>query len=99
MIQAMFAAAGKPRAIIEICSDPRLRGVQRALDWAEIEAILDQYPMVELFLLIVDRDGQAGRRQQLDSIENNAGQRLRAGRLLLAENCWQELEVGVPRRA
>lgn len=95
ILTAMFNAAGRPRAIIEVCMDPLLQGVSRALDWAEIESILDRYPMVDLFLLVVDRDGQAGRRQQLNSIENNAGRKLAAGRLLLAENCWQELEVWV----
>lgn len=52
--------------------------------------------MVRVFLLIVDRDGQPGRRQQLERLEGQAGAvLLETNRVFLAENAWQEVEVWV----
>ena len=51
---------------------------------------------VDLFLLCVDRDGNANRRQVLDSIERKADEVLAGrGKRLIAENAWQEIEVWV----
>jgi hypothetical protein len=63
------------------------------MDWDRIEEVIDMYPMVNIFLLIVDRDGKAGRRAALTNIENKANQKLTNDRSLLAENAWQEIEV------
>lgn len=50
--------------------------------------------MVEIFLLLVDRDGIESRRQALDLLEEKAKTHLGADkRILLAENAWQEIEV------
>ena len=51
------------------------------------------YPTVDIFLLLVDRDGIATRRKALDSIEAKAQKVLVDDRVLLAENAWQEIEV------
>ena len=51
------------------------------------------YPTVDVFLLLVDRDGIATRRTALDCIEANALDVLADDRILLAENAWQEIEV------
>jgi hypothetical protein len=51
--------------------------------------------MVHIFFLVVDRDGNAGRRQALNAIETNAVAMLTANRAFLAENAWQEVEVWV----
>ena len=47
--------------------------------------------MVDLFILCVDRDGNAGRRQRLDEVEAEFG----AARAFafFAENAWEELET------
>lgn len=50
---------------------------------------------VDLFLLCVDRDGKNGRKAALEKIEQQAANSLTSGKLLLAENAWQELEVWV----
>jgi hypothetical protein len=94
IIEAMLAQAGKPRANVRVCQDPLLGGVEQALKWERIAEILDRYrAMVHVFLLIVDRDGEPGRRAALDRIENLASENQPAARLLLAENAWQEIEV------
>src|SRR5262245_52909145 len=51
------------------------------------------YPMVQIFLLVVDRDGEEGRRAALDNLEARARGILGPGRIFLAEQAWQEIEV------
>jgi predicted ATPase len=51
-----------------------IRGVREALKWPRIQEILDRYRgMVDCFLLIVDRDGLAGRKKSLAAIEREVG--------------------------
>lgn len=96
IIQAMMTNLGRPRAKVQICRDPLLGGVGEALKKENIRAILDRYRMVQLFLLCVDRDGQAGRRTSLDRLEEDAKTFLEGrNSAFLAENAWQELEVWV----
>lgn len=95
IITAMMAKLGKPRTKVMICQDPLLGGISEALKWENIENIINQYPMVDLFLLCVDRDGKEGRKTALEKIEAQAASLLPSRRLLLAENAWQEIEVWV----
>ena len=44
------------RSSVEVLRDPYLSGVDQALDMKTIAAIVDENRMVDLFLLIVDRD-------------------------------------------
>ena len=94
IIEAMMAWLERPRTSVQVLTDPNLGGVERALNWAELEPIVRRYQgMVDLFLLCVDRDNNEHRRSRLDHIEVQAASVLGAGRLFLAENAWQELEV------
>ncbi|GAB4288390.1 MAG: hypothetical protein Fur0025_22500 [Oscillatoriaceae cyanobacterium] len=95
IIQAMMAQIGKPRAKVIICKDPLLGGVEEALKWENIERIIKRYPMVNLFLLCVDRDSKPGRKNQLDKLEAAASNILPDKCFFLAENAWQEIEVWV----
>ncbi|MBK1987751.1 hypothetical protein A0J48_009410 [Sphaerospermopsis aphanizomenoides BCCUSP55] len=96
IIAAMMEALGKPKTKVIVCKDPLLGGVSEALKWENIQNIINRYKgMVDLFLLCVDRDGKAGRKNQLDKIEEEAKNILTDGKLLLAENAWQEIEVWV----
>lgn len=64
------------------------------MHWCRFAKILEQYAgMIDLFLLCIDRDGDAGRRTALNRIEQQAAATLPPGRLLLAEHAWQEREV------
>ncbi len=72
IVERMFAEIGKPRAKVLICFDPLLGGIDQATNWDRIRDILDMYPMVDIFLLLVDRDGSATRRAALNRIEINA---------------------------
>ena len=94
IIKKMLAEIGKPNAKVEMCLDPLLGGISEALKWSRIREVLDQYQgMVQIFLLLVDRDGAEGRRQRLDSLETQAAEYLRESRVLFGENAWQEVEV------
>lgn len=95
IIGAIMAKLGKPRAKVMICQDPLLGGVDEALKWENIESIINQYAMVDIFVLCVDRDGKEGRKNALAKIEEKAATILASGRLFLAENAWQEIEVWV----
>lgn len=92
IVAAMFEAIGR-KAKVEVCQNPRLRGVSQALDWEQVHAIVDRYrAMFQCFLLIVDRDADPHRRIALDNLEQRALDAFPAARFL-AENAWQEVEV------
>ncbi len=55
--------------------------------------VIDQYPLVNLFLLIVDRDGREDRRNLLDRREEEVRAILSGSRRFLAQEAWQEVEV------
>ena len=75
---------------------PLLGGIGQALNWERLQEVLDRYRgMVDVFLLIVDRDGNSNRRVALDNIEKKAVVYLPAGRIFLSENAWQEVEVWI----
>ncbi len=93
VVQAILHAAGKTNATLRICQNPLLGGTGQALNKDRILGIVRQYPMVDLFLLCVDRDGQDGRRTRLDSIERHVAEH--GGKNVLAEHAWQEVEVWV----
>jgi hypothetical protein len=93
LIRRLFAEIGKPRARVEVCNDPLMGGVDQALDWKRLDEVIDMYPIVQVFLLLVDRDGNAGRRVSLTGLEDKAENKLPPGRTLIGENAWQEIEV------
>lgn len=96
MVTALFESLGKRQATVRVCQDPLLGGISEVLDWNRIQQVLGRYRgMVDIFLLIVDRDGVEGRRAALDNLEQRAKQALDPGRIFLAENAWQEVEVWI----
>lgn len=93
IVEALFAWVGKPRANVRVLTDPLLGGVDKALDEAELASIFERYKgVVNLFLLIVDRDGEVGRRTRLEALEARFPGVDGKGRLL-TEQAHQELEV------
>lgn len=55
VVERIFADLGK-RAKVEVLRDPHLSGASQALDRATVTGIIEHNPMVDLFVLIVDRD-------------------------------------------
>lgn len=94
IVEKMLAVVGKPNAKVRVCLDPLLGGISEALKWERIQEVLTMYSgMVQLFLLIVDRDGIATRRASLDTLEAKAGTVLPSDAVLFGELAWQEIEV------
>jgi len=96
IVEAMLQEIGRSRARVRVCQDPLLGGIGQALNWERLQEVLDRYRgMVDVFLHIVDRDGNSNRRASLDNIEKKAVAYLPSGRVFLSENAWQEVEVWV----
>jgi hypothetical protein len=96
IVTAMFTSLGRPNARIVVCQDPLLQGVSRALDWAQIEAILTRYKgMTDVFLLLIDRDGDENRQARVNAIEDKAATDLGPQSVLFGEMAREEIEVWV----
>ena len=92
LFESLFKSIGKPRARIQVCENPVLGGITKALKSERIrieEIVRDNKGMVDIFILCVDRDGKTNRRQSLDRLEEEFG----TGRTFFAENAWEELET------
>jgi hypothetical protein len=60
IVKQIFAELGKS-PWIDVLSSPRLRGVAQALDSSVLARIAAARPMFDLFLVLIDRDGDARR--------------------------------------
>ncbi len=58
IVERIFRDLERP-ARVGVLSNPHLTGVAQALDAAMLASIVEQYPMVNLFLVLVDRDGDS----------------------------------------
>ena len=88
----LLRSIGRPQARVRVCLDPLLGGVAEATNHERLSEIFERYRgMVDIFILCVDRDGQVGRRQRLDQLEEQFGDQ----QVFLAENAWEELETWV----
>lgn len=76
------------RGSVEVLRDPHLRGVDEALDPRVIAQIVRDNPMVDVFLIVVDRD--CDRR---GNVAKAAQREAEHGAVLLACLAIQELEV------
>ena len=86
----LFQRLGVPSMQVTICREPLLGGVGEALKTERLAEIVERRRgMFDFFILCVDRDGEVGRRQQLDAIEAHFGSSF------LAVNAWEELETWV----
>jgi hypothetical protein len=93
LLSALVAAAGRPQARLRVLLDPAVKGVDQALDDAFLRAVIERYPMVDLFLLCVDRDGLPGRDASVADRETAAQALLSAGKRFLGVAAHQEAEV------
>ena len=92
LFDRLFRTIGRSRANVEVCQDPLLGGVGEALKTKRLKDIVEQYDgMKDIFILCVDRDGDKGRREQIDQIEREVGD----DSVFFAENAWEEIETWV----
>lgn len=86
IVKRIFKELGR-EPWVETLSNPRLRGVAQALNRGTLEDIIATRRMIDLFLVLVDRDGDEGRlsvARQREAEHRNRG----AGR------AWAMREVG-----
>ncbi len=96
LFKAMMAHLGKPRAIVEVCQNPRFQGVSQVLKWENLEKVLTQYRQVDLFIICVDRDGVESREAVLQNLEDQAQHFLgKTIQVVFGAQAWQEMEVWV----
>jgi hypothetical protein len=91
LFERLFAGFQRPNIKTVVCSAPLLQGVTEALKEDRLSEILARYPMIDIFVLCVDRDGVVARRNRLDELERKFG----TVRPFLAVNAWEELETWV----
>jgi hypothetical protein len=89
IFQRLFASIRRPPTKVTICLNPRMRGIDDALNTNRLRDVVSRYPMVDYFILCVDRDGNTNRRDRLNEIE----QAFTGTPILIAENAREELET------
>ena len=93
LVKRILEECGR-KAQVEVCREPNFQGVDSALKLSALREVIEIYPMVHLFVLVVDRDGRSGRKQRTDEIEHMLSDELKPkGKAFLAEVAWQEVEV------
>lgn len=65
LIERLVAAVGKRRARVHVLIDPRMGGVEQVLNKETRTGILTKYPMIDVFVVVVDRDCVDGREKRL----------------------------------
>ncbi|HEX7859282.1 MAG TPA: hypothetical protein VF773_03075 [Verrucomicrobiae bacterium] len=97
LVEKVLADAGKSNTAVLVCRDPNFAGIGEALKLERLKKdVIQRYPMVDLFILFVDRDGLAARDGTVAGIEKALEPEFknRKGRFV-AEVAHQEVEVFV----
>ena len=88
LLSRLLASLGKPHATVRVCQSPLLGGVGEALKSSRVAEIVERYGgRVQVILLCIDRDGDTGRRQRLDQLQEEFGERF------LGTAAWEEIET------
>ena len=94
IVEALFKSLGKNNVKVGVLMEPLLGGVNKALNKEVLRGILETYRYkTDIFLLIVDRDGQLGRRRQLVECEKCFDSTVETRLCFLGECAIEELEV------
>lgn len=91
LFERLFMGIPRSNTKIVVCNPPLLQGVTEALKEDRLSEIVARYPMIDIFVLCVDRDGVMTRRNRLDELERKFG----TTRPFLAVNAWEELETWI----
>ena len=90
LFSRLFKRLGASNPKVNVCRDPLLGGIGEALKIELLRDIInDQKGMTDIFILCVDRDGVAGRRERLDQVEAEFQDKC----VFFAENAWEETWV------
>lgn len=75
VVKRLLADINKPNVRVDVLMDPRMRGVSSVFARPNWEKILRKYPMIDVFVVIVDRDCVQGRDEKLASLRSWLHQR------------------------
>ncbi|MXX38674.1 MAG: hypothetical protein F4Z85_11540 [Gemmatimonadetes bacterium] len=90
LFSRLFQSIVKRRVHVDVCRDPLLGGVGEALKSERIKEVIGKHRgMTDIFILCIDRDGEEGRRQRLDQLE----EKFDNGQPFFAENAWEKIET------
>lgn len=93
IVEHIFNDLGR-KAQVEVLRDPHLRGIDEALDSEVVAGIIrDREAMFDLFLLLVDRDCNDGRKPGRNNVEMARQRETENGGQLLACLAVEEVEV------
>ncbi|HEY6331170.1 MAG TPA: hypothetical protein VI756_17720 [Blastocatellia bacterium] len=93
LVEQILSECGR-KATVRVCRNPNFQGVHAALNINALRAkVVARYPMVDLFVLLVDRDGNEGRKERVARIESTLSAELPGCHNFVAEVAWQEAEV------
>ena len=93
VISALMGAVGKGTANVRVLLDPAVQGIDQALSDTFLAEVIERYPMVDMFLLCVDRDGNPGRDASIADREQHTNALLVEPRSFFGSAAHQEVEV------
>lgn len=94
LIRRVLTDAGKSNASVLVCRDPNFQGIGGALDYNRLkEEVVLRYPMVNLFILFIDRDGRNGREAAVTNLADQIQPVLKESQQFLGVVARQEVEV------
>lgn len=97
IIERVLSDVGKPNAEVLVCRNPNFGGIGEALKIERLRNdVIARYPMVNLFILFIDRDGDANRENTIAKLESTLTAELQAKNIrFVVELAHQEIEVFV----
>jgi hypothetical protein len=72
VVEGLLGELGQSRAVVRPCLNPWFRGITQVTDPARLVRVFRQYPMVDLFVLCVDRDGEDAHEAKVRRAEETA---------------------------
>lgn len=62
LVERLLSDLGRTGSV-DVLTNPRMRGVAQALDRSTLDDVVQTYRMIDLFLVLVDRDGDRARHE------------------------------------
>lgn len=94
VVEKILSEVGKSKAKIVVCSKPRFNGIDDCTNPEKlIHEVISEYSMVNIFILLVDRDCAPGRNAKLARVESEVKKHLKNNQIFISGQAIQEIEV------
>ena len=90
LIEKLLDQMGRRTARVDVLMDPKLGGVEQVFDGRTWKALLTKYPMIDAFVVAVDRDCEASRDARLQRIAKRIS---KVGKCFAGVLAIEEVEV------